>query len=408
MQEIWKERYAGRVRWMKRSVIRELLKITQQPDCISFAGGLPAPEAFPVEEIAAVTVRLLREHGPRALQYGTTEGYHPLRELIAGQLSTSDRAMSPENVLITAGSQQALDLLGRVFLDAGDLLLVESPTYMGALQAWSGYGVHYETVQVDDQGMQVDQLEKFFQKTPPKWLYALPNFQNPSGVTLSLERRTRLVELAARYHVPIIEDDPYGQLRFTGKPLPSLLELAGYLDAGSEAGEHVIYLGTFSKTLAPGLRLGWIVAPVEVIDKLVQAKQGMDLQTATLNQMIAHSIASNGFLEGHIQYIRKLYGERRDLMLDALQRHFPSQVQWTRPEGGMFLWVTLPSEVRATELLSVALTQNVAFVPGESFFADGGDHNTLRLNFSNASPEEIETGIARLGRALRQHPAMRG
>ena len=404
MHQMWEDRYAGRVRWMKSSVIRELLKVTERPGCISFAGGLPAPEAFPVEEVAAVTARILSEQGSRALQYGPTEGYYPLRELIARQLSTPGRTLAPENVLITTGSQQALDLLGRIFLDTGDLLLVESPTYMGALQAWSAYGVQYQTVAMDEQGVQVDQLETIFQRVRPKWLYVLPNFQNPSGVTLSLERRTRLVELAARYAVPVIEDDPYGRLRFAGEPLPSLLELAGRLDSGS--GDHVLYLGTFSKTLAPGLRLGWIVAPVGIIGKLVQAKQGIDLHTSSLSQMIAYAVGSSGFLEGHLQHIRQLYGERRNLMLAALQRHFPASVHWTQPEGGMFLWVTLPPEVNATELLPVALAQNVAFVPGEPFFANGGGHNTLRLNFSNASPEAIEVGIARLGQVLQTYAPM--
>jgi 2-aminoadipate transaminase len=410
MQQKWEGLFAERVRLMKSSAIREMLKVTELPGCISFAGGLPAPEAFPVEEIAVVTERILREQGARALQYGPTEGYYPLRELIANQLSSHDLAVSPENVLITSGSQQALDLLGRIFLDAGDTLVVESPTYLGAFQAWGAYGVHYRTVPMDEQGMQIERLEEILQQVKPKWVYTLPNFQNPSGVTLSSERRTRLVELTARYQVPVVEDDPYGHLRFVGEPQSSLLNLSGRLDLGGPGKPgHVFYLGTFSKVLAPGLRLGWIVAPVEVISKMVQAKQGVDLHTATLNQMIAHAIASSDFLAGHIQKIRRLYSERRDLMLAALERHFPASVRWTRPEGGLFLWVTLPPEMSATELLVVALKQNVAFVPGGPFFANGGEdnNNSLRLNFSNASPEQIETGIARLGVALRAYEPAR-
>jgi 2-aminoadipate transaminase len=399
MHTIWEDRYADRVRRMKSSAIRELLKITELPGCISFAGGLPAPESFPVEEIAAVTERILREQSSRALQYGATEGYYPLRELIARQLSSPDLTIHPENVLITSGSQQALDLLGRVFLDPDDTLLVEAPTYLGALQAWSPYGVRYQTIATDQDGIQVEQLEAIIQHHAPKWLYVLPNFQNPSGVTLSLARRERLVELAARYHVAIVEDDPYGHLRFTGEPLPSLLHVA----ARSGSSEQVLYLGTFSKILSPGLRLGWIVAPSEVIGKLVQAKQGVDLHTSTLNQMIAYAVASSDFLPGHIQSIRQLYSERRELMLAALQQHFPASVQWTRPAGGLFLWVTLPPEVNAADLLPAALAQNVAFVPGEPFFANGGGQYRLRLNFSNASPEQIETGIARLGQVLQTY-----
>jgi 2-aminoadipate transaminase len=388
---------------LKSSAIRELLKVTELPGCISFGGGMPAPEAFPVEEIAAVTERILRDQGARALQYGATEGYYPLRELIAQQMSSPELALGPENVVITSGSQQALDLLGRTFLDAGDTLLVEAPTYMGALQAWSSYSVTYRTVPIDEQGMQVERLETLLREAKPKWLYALPNFQNPGGVTLSLARRAQLVELAARYRLGILEDDAYAQLRFSGEPLPSLFHLAGQLI--EPAPGQVLYLGTFSKTLAPGLRLGWIVAPAPIISKLVLAKQGLDLHTSTLNQMIAHAIAGSDFMAGHVEHIRQLYRERRDVMLASLVQHFPAVVRWTRPAGGMFLWVTLPEEMDAALILPDALERNVAFVPGAPFFANGGGQNTLRLNFSRSSPEEIETGIARLGQVLHQHMA---
>jgi 2-aminoadipate transaminase len=401
MQTVWENSYARRVQWLKSSTIRELLKVTQIPGCISFGGGLPAPEVFPVEEIAAATQKLLREKGAQSLQYSTTEGYQPLREFIANYVSEGKVSISPDNVLITSGSQQALDMLGKVFLDEGDTVLVDSPTYMGALQAWSSYGVRYQVVPTDGDGLIVEEMEEIL-KSGPKWVYVMPNFQNPTGLTLSLKRRQQLVEITNRHGVPLIEDDPYVQLRFEGEPLPSLIQLAGQLHTSSEKGLHsnVIYLGTFSKILAPGLRLGWIIAPSEVITKMAQAKQGMDLQSATFNQMLAAEIIQGDFLPKHIQTIRRVYSERRDVMLAAMQEHFPEGVSWTRPEGGMFLWVTMPEEVDTEALLGEAIANKVAFVPGTSFFPLAGHKNTMRLNFSNAKPEQIREGIARLGRVF--------
>ena len=397
----WTHRYAQRTHHMTSSVIRELLKVTEQPDMISFAGGLPAPDVFPVEEVAVAADRVLHDFGPQALQYSTTEGYLPLREWIARHTSTSGLKISADSILITSGSQQALDLLGKIFINTGDRLVVEAPTYMGALQAWNAYQTEYLAVPSDDQGMITTELEPAL-LAEPKFIYTLPTFQNPTGVTLSLERRQHLVALAARYGIPIIEDDAYGQLRFDGDPLPSLLALAGFGSSNGSANYdgNVIYISTFSKTLAPGLRLAWIVAPVEVIGKLVQAKQGADLHTPTFNQMIAYELVRDGFLERHIPLIRRVYRERREEMMAALAAHFPPEVRWTHPEGGLFLWVTLPNGISAAELLPAALAVKVAFVPGAAMFPNGGGQNTLRLNFSNASLEKIRKGIARLGQVL--------
>jgi 2-aminoadipate transaminase len=404
MQTMWDQRYAQRVRRMQASAIRELLKVTEMPGIISLAGGLPAAEIFPIEKIAAVTQRILEESGRQALQYGTTEGFTPLRELLAHRLKQEGFDVSLENILITSGSQQGLDLLAKIMIDAGDSLLVESPTYMGALQACNAYEPEYLAVRSDEEGIVTDELELALQKNP-KFIYALPNFQNPTGVTFTLERRQKLVEMASRYGVPVVEDDPYSQLRFEGEPLPSLLALEN--ERQQREGQkdqlyqgNVIQLNTFSKVLAPGLRLGWIVAPAEVIRKLVLAKQGADLHTATFNQIIAYEITREGFMEEHIPLIRKTYRERRDAMLAALEEYFPDNARWTRPQGGMFLWVTLPEGIDAAELLSEALEYRIAFVPGAVFHPCGGGANTIRLNFSNATPECIEEGIRQLGKLL--------
>lgn len=401
MQTPWEHRFAQRTKQMAGSAIRELLKLTGKPDLISFAGGLPAPELFPVTEIAEASARVLHEHGSLALQYGTTEGYLPLRQMIARHTERYGLRVGPENVLITSGSQQALDLIGRVFINPGDRVLVESPTYLGALQAWNACGAEYVPVPVDADGMVPEAFETAL-RSGPKFIYVLPNFQNPTGVTLSLPRRRLLVDLAGRYGIPIVEDDPYGQLRYEGEHLPPVVVLDDDRSAkrnGAHQG-NVIYLSTFSKILAPGLRLGWVIAPTEVIDRLVKGKQGMDLHTATFNQMLVHEAAGGGFLDRHIRTLRRTYRERRDVMLQALEEHAPPGVAWTHPMGGLFLWVTLPPDVHAEEVLEIAIANNVAFVPGSSFFPCGGGSNTLRLNFSYAGPELIREGIARLGRAL--------
>jgi 2-aminoadipate transaminase len=401
MKTPWEYRYAQRTQRMGSSAIRELLKYTELPDLISFAGGLPAPDVFPVDELNAACNRVLREQGAQALQYSATEGYLPLREMISRHSARYGIKITPENVLITSGSQQALDLLGKILIDPGDRILVESPTYLAAIQAWKAYGAEFITVPMDENGMNTDHLEEAL-RVGPKFIYVLPNFQNPTGETLSYERRRKLIELADQYGVPIVEDDPYGQLRYEGEHLPSIV----VLDSQSRDDGHpcyrgnVIYLSTFSKTLAPGLRLGWVVAPPEVIGKLVQAKQGADLHTATFNQMVAYEVSHGGFLDRHIQLIRKVYGERRELMLAAMDRYFPPEVEWTHPQGGLFLWGTLPDYMDAADVLKTCIKRKVAFVPGEPFHPTGGGKNTMRINFSNATPENIHAGIQRMGEAI--------
>jgi len=401
----WTHRYAFRTYSIKSSAIRELLKITQRPEVISFAGGLPAPDVFPVEQFREACDRTLRENGPQALQYGTTEGYQPLREMVARHMARYGIIASAENVMITSGSQQALDLIAKLLINRGDRLLVEAPTYLGALQAFNVFGAEYVSVPMDDDGIRTDLLESAL-RSGPKFMYVLPNFQNPSGVTISQRRREELVYLADKHGVPIIEDDPYGQLRFEGDHLPSLVVLDrenNRHDNNYQLG-NVIYLSTFSKTLAPGLRLGWIVAPPEVISKLAQIKQGADLHTATFNQIVAYEVAKGGFLDEHVRLIRSVYRERRDVMLQALEEFFPSEVTWTRPQGGLFLWATLPKGMRADELFKAALDENVAFVPGESFYAtpDELGARQFRLNFSNAQPDKIREGIRRLSVAVKK------
>lgn len=399
----WGDRFAERTRRVTSSAIRELLKLTERPDVISFAGGLPAPEVFPLEQIQAAARRVLEDDGAKALQYSTTEGDPGLRELLVRHMERYGIRVGIENILITTGAQQALDLIAKLLLNPGDRVAMEAPTYLGAIQAFSAFEAQFLTVSMDDDGMRLDELEAVL-RSGPKFLYVLPNFQNPSGVTLSLARRRRLVELAAHYGVPIVEDDPYGQLRYEGDHLPPLVVLDAEYH-GCAQGERslhgdVIYLGTLSKTLAPGLRIGFIVAPAEVIRRAVQLKQSADLHSSTLTQRIAAETARGGFLDRHVRLIRAVYGARRDAMLEACGRHFPPGVRWTHPQGGLFLWATLPAGVDTTELLKDALAQNVAFVPGAPFFPRGGGQNTMRLNFSHATPALIEEGIRRLGAVL--------
>ena len=401
MQTLWEHRFAQRTKRMSSSAIRELLKLTERPDLISFAGGLPAPEIFPVEAFSAACERVLSEVGAQALQYGTTEGYQPLKEMIARHTARYGIEITPDNILITTGSQQALDLLGKIFINPGDRILIESPTYLGALQAWSAYGAEYVTVQVDEYGMDTDALEDAL-RSGPKFIYVLPNFQNPSGVTMTMERRTRLIELADRYGVPIVEDDPYGQLRYEGKHLPAVMVLDSQYQENCDVCYlgNVIYTSTFSKILAPGIRLAWVIAPPEVIRKMVQAKQGADLHTSTFNQIVVYELSREGFLDKHIELIKRVYGERRDLILAAMDGSFPPGVEWTHPEGGLFTWVTLPENLNASDILKTAIEKKVAFVPGLPFYPHGDRHNTFRLNFSNANPERIREGISRLGKVL--------
>jgi 2-aminoadipate transaminase len=407
MSTAWTSRYAQRTKGIKSSAIRELLKLTQRPEIISFAGGLPASELFPTDRFRMACCKVLEQQAHLALQYGATEGYEPLREMVARHIARYGIKAQSENVLFTSGSQQALDLIGKLMINPGDRVLVEAPTYLGALQAFSVYGADYVSVPSDENGLCSDLLEAPL-RSGPKFMYVLPNFQNPGGTTLSEGRRHQLVLLADQYGVPIVEDDPYGQLRYEGDHLSPLVVIDREnlrRDSGYSIG-NVIYLSTFSKTLAPGLRLGWIVAPPDVISKLVQLKQGADLHTSTFVQMVTYEVARDNFLDEHVKLIRRVYRERRDVMLDALQQFFPPEVTWTRPMGGLFLWVRLPEGMDAQKLFEVALRENVAFVPGDSFYAPNGHHDDprrhLRLNFSAAAPEQIREGIRRLSIAVKR------
>jgi 2-aminoadipate transaminase len=401
MQTRWTDRYAQRTHAMQSSVVRDLLKLTARPDVISFAGGLPGADLFPIERFGDACERVLRDYGARALQYSTTEGERPLREMIARHTSRYGIVVDADNVLITSGSQQALDLIGRVFLNPGDHVVVERPTYLGALQAWTSYQAEYLTVDVDEAGMRTDDLQAAL-RGGPKFVYALPNFQNPTGVTLALDRRLALLELSDRHGVPILEDDPYGQLRYDGDHLPSLVSLdAEFRGLASEGySGNVLYVSTLSKTLAPGLRLGWIIGPHDVIQRLAQAKQALDLHTGTFVQLVAYEVSRSGFLDAHVRKLRAAYKTRRDAMLDAMAAAFPPSVKWTRPAGGLFVWAKVPETIDTTDILREALTEQVAFVPGASFYADKSGTNTMRLNFTHAGPPLIKEGIERLGRVL--------
>ena len=397
----WDGALASRTARMKSSVIRELLKFTMLPEVISFAGGLPAPEVFPLRDFRDACNWVLDHEARLALQYGPTEGHPPLKDYLIEAMSRYELPAGRGNILFTNGSQQALDLLGRVFIDQGDRIITGRPTYLGAIQAWNAYGPRYLTVPLDDDGMRMDELEKTLEANPGvKFIYVLPNFHNPAGTTLPVERRYQLVELAARHGAFIVEDDPYGQLRFEGEDITPICAMHK---------ENTVYLSTFSKTLAPGMRLGWIVAPEEVIAKLIQAKQGADLHTSTLVQCLAYDICSRGLIRAHVRKIRKVYRERRDAMLKAMEQHFPPEVTWSRPQGGLFLWAQLPEYMDAEKLLEVAVEEKVAFVPGHAFFPGGDDGRCcMRLNFSYSRPDVIEEGIERLGRAIKRMMAESG
>jgi len=403
MSTLWDFRYAERTQRMKGSAIRELLSFSIRKDVISFAGGMPAPEVFPYDKFRESCDIVLRENGAACLQYGSTDGYLPLREMIARHSSRYGIHVEASNILPTSGSQQALDLLGRIFINRGDTILVESPTYLGALQAWKNYGAQFTTVPVDDNGMQTDQLAEKL-RAGVKFIYVLPNFQNPTGLTLSYERRLKLIEVADRFGIPIIEDDPYGQLRYEGEHLPAVevLDSQARSQVTCYSG-NVIYLSTFSKTLAPGIRLAWVIAPVEIVQKMILAKQAADLHTSTFNQITAHEVSKSGFLDDHVKFIQNVYRERRNTMLDALTEHMPDEVSWTHPKGGLFLWATLPEHISTRDYFHAALEKNVAFVPGNVFFAEEAGKNTMRLNFSNAKPEMINEGIGRLGLVIKDH-----
>jgi len=387
-------RFASRMQDLRASDIREILKVTQEPDIISFAGGLPAAELLPAVELADLARDLLFDDGVRALQYAPTEGLNVLRELIADRLQRLwGMRRSADEVLIVSGSQQALDLTGKVFLDEGDVVLCESPTYLGAIGAFRAYRPTFVEVATDDEGMVPAELEARLNSVDRvKLIYVVPDFQNPSGRRWSIERRRKLAELAGRFNVPVIEDAPYAELCFEGEPMPPVASL------GDEC--TVVYLGTCSKILSPGMRLGWVVADSDLLRRYVLVKQGTDLHTSSLVQLLATRFMLEHDLEAHIARIRDVYRGRRDAMLVALEKHFPKDVSFTRPAGGLFLWVELPQGLDSRMLLEHALEERVAFVPGESFFPCGGHENTLRLNFSAMPEDRITEGIHRLGRVL--------
>jgi 2-aminoadipate transaminase len=396
----WAPHLAVRTEGMKSSAIRELLKWTQLPDMISMAGGMPAPELFPLREIEEACRHIVRENGATALQYSATEGYAPLREYLAATMHKYGVPAVPGNVLPTHGSQQALDLVGEIFIDPGDYVITSRPTYLGAIQAWNAYQARYQTVDLDDDGMVVDEIEAAYEKAlaesgrPPKFIYVLPNFHNPAGTTLPLERRKRLAGIATELDLPVVEDDPYGQLRYEGEDIIPICSLIP---------ERTVYLGTFSKTLTPGLRLGWIVCPETLMQRFVQAKQGADLHTCTFVQYIANDVCQRGLLKHHVKQLREIYKERRDTMLDALAELWPEDCSWTHPQGGLFLWARVPESIDTVEFLKQALEEKVAYVPGVHFYPnqDGG-HNAMRLNFSYCPPGLIVEGIRRLGVALKK------
>ena len=372
---------------MNPSVIREILKVTEKPGIISFAGGLPSPKTFPVSEFSAACEKVLREDGHAALQYASSEGYAPLRDMVAALLPWN---VDPALVLITTGSQQGLDLIAKVLIDEGSRVLVETPTYLGALQAFTPMEPEIVSVASDDGGVDIADLSA--KAEGARFFYVLPNFQNPTGRTMPEARRAALSEEAARLGLPLVEDNPYGDLWFdTPPPLP--------LTARNPEG--CIYLGSFSKVLAPGLRLGFMVAPASIFPKLLQAKQAADLHSPGFNQRLVAEVMKDGFLDRHVPTIRALYKSQRDAMLAAMQREMPEGVTWNTPAGGMFLWVRLPEGMNAITLLPQAVERNVAFVPGWAFYADQADARTLRLSFVTASVAQINTGIAALGEAIR-------
>lgn len=373
---------------LKPSAIREILKIASAPGMISFAGGLPAPELFPREALATIAAQVINDEGDSALQYSLTRGIAQLRRLLAERATARGTATDAQQIHITTGSQQGLELIGRLFIRPGDAVMVENPTYIGALQAFNCYQPRYVPVPIDRDGIKVDEVEALLKHERPKFIYVVPDFQNPTGVTMSLERRKRLVAIAGEYDVPIIDDSPYADLRFAGTPLPSLKSLGG---------SRVIALRTFSKLIAPGLRVGWINADDELIGILERVKQACDLHSSTLDQVVVHRFLADGLLEPHLTRVRADYGQKRELMISSMQKCFPPSVRWTEPEGGLFLWVTLPDGMSSGQLVEQALAEKVAVVPGRTFFARGDNDSTLRLNFSNTTPQAIDRGIAILG-----------
>lgn len=388
-----KNMYATRMNNIPKSFIREILKVTQNSDMISFAGGLPNPRFFPVKEISEAATDVLNGTDISALQYSTTEGYAPLREYIAQRYRDKNILdITADEILITNGSQQGLDLIGKVFVSKGDKIAIEKPAYLGAIQAFSIFEPRFFPVPLLDDGVDIERLENVLNENSIKFFHTVINFQNPSGISYSESKRKELAELLRKYNTIVVEDDPYSNLRFSGTAPKSMRSFLG---------GHAILLGSFSKTIAPGMRLGWICAKREIMDKLIIAKQASDLHSNSLCQRIVHKYLTNNDVNKHIETIIKVYKKQKDAMIAAIEKYFPSEVKFTRPEGGMFLWVTLPQHLSALELFEHAIKENVAFVPGTPFYVDNDGTNNMRLNFSNADENVIEEGIKRLGQLIK-------
>ena len=391
--------YSKNAREMKASEIRELLKLTENPNIISFAGGLPDPKAFPLDKIKEIVNRLLDEKGGQILQYGTTEGVTELRKAIADRMNKKGMDITYKNVLITAGSQQALDLISKTFLDPGDMIIVGAPTYLGGTNAFKSYNADMEGVPLDEDGIDPELLAAKLHMLQmhgkhPEILYLIPSFQNPAGVTITEERRREILEVAREYDMIVIEDSPYSELRYSGENVPSMKSM--------DTDGRVIYLGTFSKILAPGFRVAWCIAEKDLLNKLTIVKQAADLCTNTLGQHIASEYVTRGYLDEHVEKIKALYIGKRDKMLVAMDKYFPPEAKWTKPDGGMFIWVTLPEYVDTKEMFPRAIENNVAYVNGAAFFADHSGKNTMRLNFTYATDEQIDIGIKRLADTIKQ------
>lgn len=389
--------FANRMGEIKASEIRELLKLTEEPDIISFAGGLPAPELFPLENLEKVASKVIREQGKEALQYSTTEGFKGLREVIIEQrLKPVGIEASLDNILITSGSQQALEFSAKLFINEGDVIICESPSYLGAINAFKAYKPKFVEVKMDDEGMMTDELEKTLKEYPnAKFIYTIPDFQNPTGRTMSIERRKRMAEIANEYKIPVIEDSPYGDLIFDGDRYPTIksFDKEGY----------VIHLGTYSKTFCPGLRIGWICAHKDIAQKYVLIKQGADLQCSSLDQRIAAEYMKTYDLNEHIAKIIEVYKNRRNIMMDTMKEFFPKEIKFTNSKGGLFTWVELREDLDAAAILQEALKERVAFVPGGSFFPNGGHKNYFRLNYSNMPEDKIRDGMKRLAKVLEKY-----
>jgi len=386
--------FADRMATTHKSFIREILKVTQDSNIISFAGGLPNPKLFPIKELADACLKVLQEDGENVLQYSTTEGYLPLREYIAERYFVKrGLQVSPDEILITNGSQQGLDLVGKVFLNKGDRIVIERPGYLGAIQAFGIYEPEFVPIPLLDDGIDTDLLEKALKAGRTKLFHTVINFQNPSGVTYSRRKREKLADIIKANNTVLVEDNPYGELRFMGEDLPSM---KSYLPDGT------IVLGSFSKVVTPGLRLGWICAAADVMEKIVVAKQSSDLHSNYLSQRAVYRYLIDHDLDEHILNIREVYKRQRDSMVSMIEKHFPEEIECTKPEGGMFLWATLPENLSSLHLFKLAAEENVAFVPGKAFYVDGGGDNTLRLNFSNSDEEKIEEGIKRLAKVIKK------